>query len=453
MKNLLKFAFLTFILIFTINSSFAMSSIKMDKLIKSSDLNDTSTIAVSIRNVQTGNVVYQQNEKKLLHPASTLKIFTSYMALDTLGYDYDFKTQFYKSGDDLYIKLGADPILNTAQLKTAFNEIKNKGYDAFKNLYFDDSKIDKKEFSQGWMWDDDISPYTPKISSYNLDGNVINAYLTSTSEGMMSVNTKSKYPISIISYIKSDNKIDHLEMNRYNWSNPDVVEIYGVVNKTKSFNIPISSMRRYFIYNVEQALEENKIQITSTSFASKLVPQNAEMITEILNPISKVIQPILQNSNNLMAETIYKVAAAEKYFATGTDILGSELFSEYYNNIGIDTSNIIIKDGCGVSRNNLFSADWMTKALSAIYKTSSFEKFKENMAQSGDGTLSNRLFDLRGEAWLKTGSLSNISAITGYIKSKDGHLYSVAVLVQNFQKNQSDIKQFEDEIIKVIYNK
>ena len=452
MKNLFKIITLSLAVLFSVNSSFAISISKLDRFVRGSKLNDTSTIAISVRNADSGSVVYESNEKKLLHPASTLKVFSLYAALEELGYDYNFKTQFYKSGNDLYIKLGADPMLTTAQLKSAFKELKNKGQTSFKNLYFDDSIIDKKEFSQGWMWDDDISPYTPKVSSYNLDGNVIAATLSPSANGMMSITTKSKYPMSVIGFIKSD-KVDYIDMNRYNWSNPEVVEIYGLVNKTKSFNIPISSMRRYFIYNIEQALDESKIQITSTKYASKLLPDNAKLLTQISNPIARTIAPVLQNSNNLMAETIYKVAASKKYTSTGTDLLAGELFTEFYQKQGLDTNSIIIKDGCGVSRNNLFDADWMTSALSKLYKDQNFETFKESMAQAGDGTLSKRLYDLRGEAWLKTGSLSNISAITGYVKSQDGHTYAVALLIQNFKQNQSEIKQLEDEIIQIIYDK
>jgi D-alanyl-D-alanine carboxypeptidase/D-alanyl-D-alanine-endopeptidase (penicillin-binding protein 4) len=129
------------------------------------------------------------------------------------------------------------------------------------------------------------------------------------------------------------------------------------------------------------------------------------------------------------------------------------MFKEFYQNNGLKTDTIIVKDGCGVSRNNLMSASWMTDALNKLYKMQDFYKFKEYMAQSGDGTLTNRLYNMRGEAWLKTGSLSNISAIAGYVKSQDGNTYSVAILTQNFIEEQPKIKSFEDEIIEIIYNR
>ena len=439
---------------FSINSSFAFSVGKLEKLIKNSGLNETATLAISIRDAESGNVIYEQNQNKLLHPASTLKIFTTYSALNVLGYDYLFKTQFYKdSENNLYIKLGADPLLTSSQLQQAFQKIKAEGNSTFKNLYFDDSIIDKKEFATGWMWDNDTNPYTPKISSYNLDGNVVRVTMTNGSDGFATTSLKSTYPMSVISVIKTGAKNDYLEVNRYNWINPEVVEIYGNLKSAKPINIPISSMRRYFIHNVEKSLEDNKISVSNTLYASKIVPEDAVLITEIKNPLKRTLPAILQNSNNLMAESLFKLAAANKYSATGTDILGEDVFKEFYKKQGLETDNILIKDGCGVSRNNLLYADWMTQALNKIYNQKDFEKFKDNMAQSGDGTLNNRLYPLRGDVWLKTGSLSNISAIAGYVKSQDGHIYSIVILTQNFVQEQSEIKKLEDEIINIIYNR
>lgn len=454
MKKSIKLLTLILSFMFAANSCFAININKLDKLIKKSELNETATIAISIKNAKTNSDIYESNSKKLLHPASTLKLFTAYQSLNTLGYDYSFKTQFYKDKqNNLYIKLGADPLLTTAQLKEAFQKIKDSGHNSFKNLYFDDSIIDKKEFAPGWMWDDDINPYTPKVSSYNLDGNVIKLEIKQDNKGIISTSLKSSYPMSVIANIKTEKNNNYLDIERYNWSNPEVVEIYGCLSDIKPINIPISSMRRYFIHNVKNITEDNKISFSGTLYASKLLPQNAELITEITNPISNTIPLILQNSNNLMAETIFKLAGGKKYNATGTDEIASILFKEFYKNIGVDTDKIIIKDGCGVSRNNLFYTDWITKALNKIYKTNDFEQFKDNMARPGDGTLSTRLFDLRGNAWLKTGSLSNISAVAGYIESLDGNTYSISIIIQNFTKNQKDIKSFEDEIIELIYSR
>lgn len=454
MKNFLKL--LTFIIIFisTANNCFALSVTKLDKYISNSNLNDTTTIAISIRNTANNSTIYEKNADKLLHPASTLKIPTTYFALNTLESDYFFKTGFYiDDNKNLYIKLGADPTLTTGQLKAAFQKLKENKQTSFNNLYIDDSIIDKKEFAQGWMWDDDINPYTPKVSAYNLDGNTIKINMTTDQNGSIKTSVASNYPTSVFSNLKSGANADYIDINRYNWNSPEVIEIYGNIKNIQTLSVPISSMRRYFIYNLDKIIDDNKITIKSTKFSSRLLPQDAQLVYEIKNPITSVIPNILQRSNNLMSESVFKLAGGAKYGATGTDELAVSAMNDFYKTLKVNSETVIIKDGCGVSRNNLVSVNWMTEILDKIYKDKNFESFKDNMAQPGDGTLSERLYDLRGDAWLKTGSLSNISAIAGYIKSQDGHTYSIAIFTQNFKENQKIIKKFEDEIITLIYNR
>ena len=454
MKNLFKILALIMVFMFSVNGSFAFSLGKLDKHIKTSSLNESATVAISIKNLKDGSIVYEQNAKKLLHPASTLKIFTTYSSLNILGDDYSFKTQFLKdANNNLYIKLGADPLLTTSQLNQAFHKLKQDGNTSFNDIYFDDSILDKKEFATGWMWDDDINPYTPKVSSYNLDGNILKVDMLKMDNGNILTELKSNYPMSVISNIDTNNKKDYIEMNRYNWSNPEVVEIYASVVQPKTLDIPISSMRRYFIHNVERAIDLNNIKVSGSLYSSKLAPSNADVIAEITNPISATVPLILQNSNNLMSETIFKLAGSKKYEATGTSFHAVNAFNEFYKKNGISTEKILVKDGSGVSRNNLVSAEWMTNTLIKLNKEKDFEAFKEKMAQPGDGTLSNRLFDLRGDAWLKTGSLSNVSSIAGIINSQDGNKYAVSIIVQNFIEEQPKVKKFEDEIIKLIYSK
>ena len=454
MKNLFKILTLIMVFMFTVNSSFAFSLGKLDKYIKKSELNENAIVAISVKNLKDGSIVYEQNAKTLLHPASTLKIFTAYSSMHLLGSDYTFKTQLLKDDENnLYIKLGADPLLTSSQLNLAFHKLKEDGNTKFNNIYFDDSILDKKEFATGWMWDDDINPYTPKVSSYNLDGNILKVDMLKMDNGNILTELKSNYPMSVISNIDINNKKDYIEMNRYNWTNPEVVEIYASVVEPKSLNVPISSMRRYFIHNIENAIDANSIKVSGSLYSSKLAPENTQVLAEITNPIAPVFPLILQNSNNLMSETIFKLAGSKKYNATGTSFHAVNAFNEFYKKNGISTDKILVKDGSGVSRNNLVSVGWITDSLVKLNKEKDFENFKEKMAQPGDGTLSNRLFDLRGDAFLKTGSLSNVSAISGFVKSQDGNDYAVAIIVQNFMEEQTKVKKFEDDIIKLIYSK
>lgn len=454
MKNTIKLLTLLIAFFMTVNSSFAISTNKIEKLIKKAPFNKTATIAISIQNTTNGNMVFEQNQDKLLHPASILKLLTAYETYNILGENYLFRTQFYKdSNNNLYIKLGADPLLSSQQVKNAFNAFKKANKTYFNNLYIDDSIIDKKEISQGVMWNDDFMMYAPKVSAYNLDGNMFKINITKEGANLTDTKIKSTYPTGLISFVQSENKKDEISVERYNWNNPELIEIYGNIKSNAQVYVPVSSMRRYFIHTIEKAIEDNNIKIQNTSFASKLVPEDATLLAEITNPIKPTLPTILHNSNNLVAETLFKLAGGKQYSSTGSDILGVQAFNEFYKKKGLKADEIIICEGSGISRYNLITTNWATNALTQMYKNDDFKTIKEFMAQPGDGKLKDRLHELRGNAWLKTGSLANVSSLSGYVASQDGNTYSVSIITQNFKEDAKTIKAFEDEIIKLIYSK
>ena len=85
----------------------------IDKVISKSNLGLRSALALYIINSDTNKVIYKKNEQKLLNPASTLKLITFSTSYKVLGPDYLFKTALYKSGSDLYLKLGGDTLLTS----------------------------------------------------------------------------------------------------------------------------------------------------------------------------------------------------------------------------------------------------------------------------------------------------------------------------------------------------
>ena len=131
-----------------------------------------------------------------------------------------------------------------------------------------------------------------------------------------------------------------------------------------------------------------------------------------------------------------------------------KLFYDFWDGRKVPTYNIKIADASGVSRNNLLTTDFMSNALVNLYNNEGFDKMKEYLAQPGDeGTFANRMLDKRGSVYLKTGTLANISGLTGYVVSNNGKTYAVAILIQNFTYPTKEIKDFENSLIENIINK
>src|SRR5690606_10595450 len=105
-------------------------------------------MSVSVRSLEDGKIMYQNNGDVGIKPASTLKLLTAASALDILGENYRFKTQLYYDGEikdnvlhgNIYVKGGGDPTLQEENFKTFANALKRAGITTISgNLYGDDT--------------------------------------------------------------------------------------------------------------------------------------------------------------------------------------------------------------------------------------------------------------------------------------------------------------------------
>ena len=108
--------------------------------------------------------------------------------------------------------------------------------------------------------------------------------------------------------------------------------------------------------------------------------------------------------------------------------------------------DIKIVDGSGVSKNNLVTADFMTDFLVSQDTT-------QNILQTaGEGTLSDRMLYFGKDLKAKTGTLSDVSALTGYITSKSGKTYAFDIMINDAKSKMSEKKMLEEYILRVLYS-
>ena len=424
-------------------------SVAIDKTIAQSSINK-SAVSVSVKDTTTGKVVYRLNDKQPTMPASTLKLITLGASLDTLGYDYEFSTKLYKTtNNDLYLKLGADPFLTSGGLNTLMEKaVKEKKITSPKIIYIDDYIFDKTEWGEGWQWDDDLNPLMPKFSSYNIDKNLLSIIISPTNPGSPAqIYTNKFYPITFMNLVTTGTAND-IELNRNNSIAPNILNISGTINKQITEEIPINNPKRYFILRLEDAIQSAKMDYYGGFPQKKTPTTNVYLVAEIKHPISQAIKAILMDSNNFVAETVFKLAGAKLVNNTGSLQHSQEMLNAYFNKIGIDAQDIKIVDGSGVSKNNIITANFMTDYLVKQFKN---ETLKNSMPTAGEGTLKNRMLYFKDNLRAKTGTLSDVSGIAGYITSRSGKTYAFDIMINDPKTKSNDKKSLEEYIIRDIY--
>ena len=149
-------------------------------------------------------------------------------------------------------------------------------------------------------------------------------------------------------------------------------------------------------------------------------------------------------------ETVFKAAGAKFTNNTGSLKHSLQMLNAYLEKLKIDFSDVKIVDGSGVSKNNIVTADFMSEFLA---KKAEDKDFVKSLPTAGEGTLENRMLYFRDNLHAKTGTLSDVSAIAGYITSRSGKTYAFDIMINDPKTKTGDKKSLEEHILRDIYAK
>ena len=139
-------------------------------------------VGMELRNLSSNQVLLSFNEDKLFTPASLSKIITALISLESLGTNYRFETQVFRSSPitsnyngNIYIKGFGNPVLSSDEYKYILKKATvDQGITKlYGNIVFDYSFLTEEGFGRGWMWDDPQDVYKRQIkgsiySSFNI---------------------------------------------------------------------------------------------------------------------------------------------------------------------------------------------------------------------------------------------------------------------------------------------
>lgn len=425
----------------------------------------STSLSVSIYDLTTNQILYELNPKLLLHPASNMKVITSIAALVYLDSGYTFNTSVYHTGiimdsvcyGDLIVVGGFDPDFTTEDLDTIVYAIKDFGINEIRgNVYGDVSNMDSLFWGNGWMWDDDPSsdfPYmTPLIVN---DVSVEVAYEPGLIGNPVhfSLIPETNYFDVTNSTITTKEDTSDFEITR-DWLNRgNEILISGDLSykaKADTVKINIVSPDYYFLYLLKEKLENNSIKFIGR-LDTLTLPEYSKHIYSKKRPFDEVIVNLNKESDNLSAEMTLRLLGLQYSGKPASAEKGIEMVDSLISQTGLKYSDYRIVDGSGVSHYNLVSTELMVELLKYIY-SNSHEKFNvlyNSFPVAGiDGTLENRM--KRAKAFqnvhAKTGTLSGVSTLSGYLKTANDHDIVFSLFLQNFIGSSRVARYYQDKI-------
>ncbi len=450
---------------------------QMEELLTSIPELKGSIAGISIRDQNSGKVLFEHMAATRLAPASNLKLLTAAAALSVLGKDYTFSTEVYTDGklvDDvlsgnLYLKGKGDTTLLASDLDKIAKTLLEKGISKINgSIIGDASWYDDVPYSVDLAWSDESTYYGAPVSALTISpdkdydaGTIIikaNPGVKAGSKTMVSM-SPSIAGVEIINRTSTvaKNVKENIVAEREHGSSSIILEgnMPLGADETKVW-VALESPPTIVLDVFQQALTKHHITWTGQVMEGKTPELSTPILVHKSMPLSELLIPFMKLSNNTIGETLLKemgkVEKGEGSFNKGIAVLREQL--TYF---GLDKKNILIRDGSGISPIDLITANDLSTLLFNVQKETWFSIYEKALPVSGNndrmigGTLRNRLLseNTLGAVKAKTGTLSAVSSLSGYVKSKNGNKYIFSIIL-NHLMDESKGKIIEDQIVELL---
>ena len=418
-------------------------------------------VSVSFYDLDKNKIVYRHNAHQMMTSASLSKIPTALSSHSILGKNFQFVTKLQTTSrhikknvmhSDLWVTFGADPTLTDAELRQLFHQLKRRGIQRIKgNIYIDMSLFSGYPYGTGWAWDDLSIRYAAPITAGILNRNAFRVSLSPAKRIGQPAVLKFQKPAppiklnnDIITEYPTPPQVSGkceldlvMEPNNY-------YQLTGCIEpkrSTQQLFFAINDPGEFISYHIKRALQHNNIQFTGNIVNNAIKPtKKLETLAEHRSkPLNEILAQMLKSSNNLMADTLFKFIGHRYYKTAGTFDNGSRAMRNILkDNLNIDLKNAVLVDGSGLSSYNLISADTIMQLLIIGWKIpKSRLDFPQSLSIAGrDGTLEHRAAlkreKLSGRVSAKTGTLSGVSNLAGYLITKNNRHIAFVIMLNHY---------------------
>ena len=424
---------------------------KLNKELSSEVLKDKNLanahVGVYIINTADQKELVNYQSDKYFVPASNTKIFTCYAAMKFLG-DSVTGIEYSENDTAIYLLPTGDPTF----LHPDFLDqpVVRFLQGAKKPLYITDVNWNEKAYGSGWSWDDYSSSYMVERSPLPVYGNFVRWIQERDTSAPPAENVLDQ-PVFTYSVPEVNWKVHFtpdLSRQRFSVSRDKDDNVFTI---TQGIEVKKEQQVPFITRGLESALVLLPDSIRKPVIQLDKSEARFENIHSIFSrPLDSLLKPMMQNSDNFFAEQTLLMVANERYGKMNDDLITDTLLDVELKDL---PQRPRWADGSGLSRFNLFTPQDFVSILGKIKNEFGMDRIQRIFATGGKGTLLNFYKKDSSFIYAKTGTLSGVVALSGFLYTRKNKLLCFSVLVNNHRGNAVDIRRSVESFLTDIRRK
>jgi D-alanyl-D-alanine carboxypeptidase/D-alanyl-D-alanine-endopeptidase (penicillin-binding protein 4) len=432
-----------------------------------------ANVSIQVRDASSGETILDLNAQKPRSPASTIKVLTTFAALDALGPAYTWKTRAYLGGrlangvlsGDLIIAGGGDPYMTSERWWSFVQELREAGLAKINgdividNTYFAPIAANRADF--------DSQPYR----SYNVlpDALMVNFQ---TSRFTLMPNAERARPLIAVNplpsnlILKNDVRVGpgkcqgasrSISFDTPDTDDPLTLAVSGgLAASCNAYSISRAIMTApTYAYGTFRTLWTQSGGAIDGAMRVAATPADARLFYEYDSlPLPEIIRLVNKFSNNVMARHLLLTIGAEKFGPPATAENGRNAVRLWLANRNIVIPGFVLENGSGLSRSERVTVKGLADVLDLAWHSPFMPEFAASLPLAAtDGTLRNRFAaaGMQGRLRLKTGRIDDVSGLAGFVNAASGKTYILAILINHPGAQNGPGETIQAELVRWVF--
>ncbi|HEX7941534.1 MAG TPA: D-alanyl-D-alanine carboxypeptidase/D-alanyl-D-alanine-endopeptidase, partial [Gemmatimonadaceae bacterium] len=398
-----------------------------------------------------GDTLFAQNAGEMMQPASTMKLFSTAVALDRFGPEHRFSTDVLRDGPvgadgtvtgNIYLRADGDPSMSARfyrdpnlPMATLARSVAAAGVKHVKgDLVYDASAFDDQKIPDGWKSTYLGAAYAARVSALSLNENLVWVVVQPNGKTANVTLEPATTAIPVRSTVRVvGGRGGRIIARRAADGGIDVSGSIGSSSGPLRYSLVVDDPALFTAGALRAALQNVGITVDGTIKPGK-TPGNAEKVASFDSPpLSQIVSEMNRESINIVAELLFRDAArASSSNGTATAAAGLANLREFLEKkVGVDPQSVKVSDGSGLSTLDYLTPRVMIELLSYAHRGPWSSAFHGSLPVAGESELLRRRMratPAQGNLHAKTGTTNDVIALGGYVTSKSGEIIAFSFI-------------------------